>query len=162
MDYRGIDGRRRAEKRKATSTSLFPDEPTLRDVCSYDNDEIYLVLSVTEIEDFHGCSFEDPRRSSTAHHVVRKLLVDCQTRTKMKRWERERERKRERARRSRVMIFCTCRQIINVTLATTWMIPLWFCIPSNIKNKHTHERENISALDNYRWSICHNISRAGS
>jgi len=95
MDYRDIDGRRRAEKRKATSTSLFPDEPTLRDVCSYDNDEIYLVLSVTEIEDFHGCSFEDLRRSSTVHHVVRKLLVDCQTKTKMKR-QREKEKEKER------------------------------------------------------------------
>lgn len=127
MDYRGIDGRRRAEKRKATSTSLFPDEPTLRDVCSYDNDEIYLVLSVTEIEDFHGCSFEDLRRSSTARHVVRKLLVDCQTRTKMKRQrekERGKEEDEERAWRSWVVIFCTCRQIINVTLATTWMMLL--------------------------------------
>lgn len=151
MDYRGIDGHRRAEKRKATSTSLFPDEPTLRDVCSYDNDEIYLVLSVTEIEDFHGCSFEDLRRSSTVRHIVRKLLVDCQTRTKMKRWER--------ALCSRVVIFCTCRKIINVILATTWMIPLWFCISSSIKK--TRERKYQRALDNYRWSICHDISRAG-
>lgn len=105
MDYRDIDERRRAEKRKATSTSLFPNEPTLRDVCSYDNGEIYLVLSVTEIEDFHGVASRTCGEVRL-RHVVRKLLVDCQTRTRTK-----------RTRRDRLEIFCTCRQIINVTLA---------------------------------------------
>lgn len=39
-----------------TSASLFPDEPTLRDVCFCNHDQIYLVLSATELEDFHGIS----------------------------------------------------------------------------------------------------------
>lgn len=37
-----------------TSASLFPDEPTLRDVCFCNHDQIYLVLSATGLEDFHG------------------------------------------------------------------------------------------------------------
>lgn len=39
-----------------TSASLFPDEPTLRDVCFCNYDQIYLVLSAIGLEDFHGMS----------------------------------------------------------------------------------------------------------
>jgi hypothetical protein len=105
MDYRGdIDGHpRQAGERKAyIYIVVATDEPTLGDVCSYDNGEIYLPLSVTEIEGFRGCSCSRTCGELQPRHVVRKLLVDCQAKAsaqveRERETERERERERERA-----------------------------------------------------------------
>jgi len=99
MDYRGdIDGHpcRAGERKAYIYIVVATDEPTLGDVCSYDNGEIYLPLSVTEIEGFRGCSCSRTCGELQPRHVVRKLLLDCQAKAGRSR-KGKREEEREKA-----------------------------------------------------------------